>query len=168
MKKIFALLLILTSVCFAAQDKEEAKKTPDVYKIDFKVAEVQNGKQSNVRNYTMYLRFDNRPHSTKVGNRIPIASGKDGAIQYLDVGLQLNCGINAEKDGGIVIDFNFELASLVPAEGNAAAPGMPVIRQIRQDGMAFLPLDKATQIASADDTNTNRTVVVDAIATKAK
>ena len=173
MKKLLALLLIVTSVSFAAlaQEKDETKKQPEVYKIDFTVSEVQGGKHSNARNYTMFVRFDNRPHTTKVGNRIPISTtGKEGqpSVQYMDVGLQINCSINADRDGGVVIDFNFELASLVTPEGAANNTGVPVIRQIRQDGMAFLPLGKPTVIVSADDTNTNRTIQLEATATKVK
>jgi hypothetical protein len=166
MKKLLAVLLFLNVWAFA-QSNDESKKDPTVYKIDFVVAEVQGGQRTNVRNYSMFLQADHRPHSTKVGNRIPVAAGKEGQFQYLDVGLNLNCDVSSERDNAVVINFNFDLSTLITPDANAVEH-TPVVRQIRQDGAAFLTLGKATTISSADDTNTSRTVIVEATATRVK
>ena len=165
MKKILVLLLLLTSFGIA-QANDDTKKEAAIYKITFSVFEIQNGQRSNVRNYSMFLPANNRPRNTRVGNRVPVPA-KDGSVQYMDVGLNVNCGITAEKPDGINIDFNFDLSSLIAPDASAAER-VPVVRQIRQDGVAFLPLGKATMIASADDINTTRTIVVEATATKVK
>jgi hypothetical protein len=167
MKKIFVVLLLLTSFACAQTPLDDAKKDPALYKVSFTVMEIQNGQRSNVRNYSMYLPANARTHSTRVGNRVPVPVGKDNGIQYMDVGLNMNCSIILEKTDGVVIEFNFDLGSLI-APDNSTPEHVPVVRQLRQDGVAFLPAGKATQIASADDTNTTRTVVVEATATKVK
>lgn len=166
MKKILVALLVFTSFGFA-QSAGDTKKDPTLYKLVFTVMEVQNGQRSNVRNYSMFLRADGRDHSTRVGNRVPVPVGKDCAIQYMDVGLNVNSGIIGEKPDGIVLEFNFDLGSLIAPDGSAAER-VPVVRQLRQDGVVYLPLDKATQMVSADDINTSRTIVVEATATRAK
>ena len=163
MKKIFVLLLLLAS--FGVAQSNDEKKEPAVYKIAFSVVEVQNGQRSNVRNYSMFVSANARPHSTRVGNRVPVPS-KDGSFQYMDVGMNINCSIMAEKADAINIDFNFDLSSLVVPDTNAI--DRPIVRQVRQDGVAELPLGKTTVIASADDINTTRTIVVEATATKVK
>src|SRR4051794_31207999 len=96
MKKIFAVLLLLTSFA-CAQTPLDAKKDPALYKVSFTVMEIQNGQRSNVRNYSMYLPANARTHSTRVGNRVPVPVGKDNGIQYMDVGLNMNCSIILEK-----------------------------------------------------------------------
>ncbi len=165
MKKLLIALLLFTSVGLA-QTADEAKKDPAIYKITFTVAEVQNGQRSNVRNYAMFLSANGRTHSTRVGNRVPVPA-KDNTFQYLDVGLNMNCAVTSEKSDGIAVEFNFDLGSLITPEASAS-DHLPVVRQLRQDGVAYLPLGKATEIASADDINTTRTVVVEATATKIK
>src|SRR6185312_73099 len=171
MKKILVAFLLFTSLGLFAQSSDDAKKDPAIYKITFTVMEVQNGQRSNVRDYAMFLSANGRTHSTRVGNRVPIAtretSTKDSSFQYLDVGLNMNCAITAEKSDGVAVEFNFDLGTLVALDANTAEHP-PVVRQLRQDGVAYLPLGKATEIASADDINTNRTVVVEATATKVK
>jgi hypothetical protein len=166
MKKLLIAILVFTSFGFA-QSSDDAKKDPAIYKINFTVMEVQNGQRSNVRNYAMFLPANGRTHSTRVGNRVPVPVGKDSGIQYMDVGLNMNCSITAEKAEGVVLEFNFDLGSLIAPEANASER-IPVVRQLRQDGVAYLPSGKAVQIASADDINTTRTIVVEATATKVK
>src|SRR4051812_10278248 len=157
MKRLFTILLMFTAMAVAQTN--EAKPIND-YKVDFSVYEVQAGKRSNVRNYTVFVRGDGRMKTTRVGNRIPIATGKENNIQYMDVGLNFMCAINGEKDGQPLLDFTFELGSLVAPEGGTP-DRVPVVRQVRQDGMAQITPGKATIIASMDDTNTSRTIQVE-------
>ena len=166
MKKILILILLFTSFGFAQGD-DASKKEPTLYKIDFSVMEVQGHERSNIRNYSMYISANNRSHSTRVGNRVPVPAGKEGGIQYMDVGLNLNCQVTSERDNAVIIEFNFDLGSLIAPDASAAER-VPVVRQLRQDGVALLSLGKATMISSADDTNTSRTIVVEATATRVK
>lgn len=164
MRKLLAVMALFTALA-TAQTKEEPK-TFTSYKVDFSVIELQDGKRMNVRHYSMYLRGDGREHSTKVGNRIPVATGKDG-FTYMDVGMFFNCGISSGTQDGVILSYNFEVSSLVPADPNNSAVG-PVVRQMRQDGIALVPLNKPTIISSSDDTNTTRTVQVEATVAQVK
>jgi hypothetical protein len=164
-KSLTVVMLLLASMAYAQSDA--AKKEVTLYKVEFSVMEVQNGQKSNVRNYSMFIASDGRMQSTRVGNRVPVPAGKDGGIQYMDVGLNLNCRVAAEKENAVVIDFNFDLGSLLPPDATSAEH-VPVVRQLRQEGTALLPIGKATVISSADDINTTRTIVVEATATRIK
>lgn len=165
-KSLMVMLLLLTSFA-CAQANDAPKKEMGLYKLEFTVMEVQNGQKSNVRNYSMFVGADGRMQSTRVGNRVPVPAGKDGGIQYMDVGLSLNCRVAGEKENAVVIDFNFDLGSLLPPDPTSAEH-VPVVRQLRQDGTALLSIGKATVISSADDINTTRTIVVEATATRVK
>lgn len=160
------VMLLLTSFA-CAQGNDAPKKETTLYKLEFSVMEVQNGQKSNVRNYSMFIASDGRTQSTQVGNRVPVPAGKDGGIQYMDVGLKINCRVATEKENAVVVDFNFDLGSLLPPDPTSAEH-VPVVRQLRQDGTALLPIGKATVISSADDINTTRTIVVEATVTRVK
>jgi hypothetical protein len=163
---------VLGGACLA-QESSAAKpqpKEPAIYKFDFTVYEVQGGKKSNVRNYSMMLK-EHRTGSIRVGNRVPIATSKEGGFQYIDIGLKLDCTFE-EGGGGIALLTDFDLASIIAAEQGdvrSAAPfPNPVIRQLKQYSESLVAPGKTTLIASIDDTNTPRTVQVEVTATKLK
>jgi hypothetical protein len=118
----------------------------------------------------MFLQ-ERRNGSIKVGNRVPIATSKDGGFQYIDVGLNIDCRFE-ESGGAAVLNFKADLASIItPDQGdvrNSSPVTNPVIRQLRQEADAYLSAGKPTIIASIDDTNTPRTVQVEVTATKLK
>jgi hypothetical protein len=170
MKRLLPMVVLMFSVlsCFAQESgaSKPQPKEPVLYKFDFSVYEIQNGKKSNARNYTMFLK-ERRKNSVKVGNRVPIATEK-GGFQYIDVGLNIDCSFE-ETGGGAILSAGFDLASIIaPEAGSATAASNPVIRQLRQDADAYVPTGKPTIIASIDDTNTPRTVQVEVTATKVK
>jgi hypothetical protein len=170
MKKLIAVMLLLVGFGLA-QDKsnENPQDKLALYKFDFTISEVQNGKKTNVRNYTMFLKEGRgEQRSVRVGNRIPIATGKD-TFQYLDVGFNLDCHFSA-ADGGALLGYNFDLSSLLPGDSSTspATSGQPVVRSMRQEGSAYVPNGKPTLIASMDDINTARTVQLEVVATRIK
>src|SRR4051812_34764551 len=113
-KSLIVVMLLLSS--FACAQSDAAKKEVTLYKVEFTVMEVQNGQKSNVRNYSMFIAADGRMQTTRVGNRVPVPAGKDGGVQYMDVGLNINCRVAAEKENAVVVDFNFDLGSLLPPD----------------------------------------------------
>jgi len=170
MKRLAILLVLVIVGMSAAQSSGDSKpKEPAVYKFDFTVYELQNGKKSNVRNYSMFLQ-ERRSGSIKVGNRVPIATSKDGGFQYIDVGLNIDCRFE-ENGGAAILNFKADLASIITPDQdvrNSSPVTNPVIRQLRQEADAYLSAGKPTIIASIDDTNTPRTVQVEVTATKLK
>jgi hypothetical protein len=171
MKRLLVALLLfaVAGTCFA-QEGGTAKpqpKDPAVYKFDFTVYELQNGKKSNVRNYMMFLQ-EHRRRAVKVGNRVPVPISKEGGFQYIDVGLNIECSFD-ESAGGAILSASFDLASIVaPEQGSTTTVSSPVIRQLKQDADAYIVPGKPTIIASIDDTNTPRTVQLEVTATKLK
>src|SRR5437899_1242808 len=123
MKKILLTLLmfVLGGACFA-QESGAAKPQPKeaaIYKFDFTVYEVQGGKKSNVRNYTMFMQ-ERRRRAVKVGNRVPVSTGKEGGFQYIDVGLNIECSFE-ESSGGAILSASFDLASIIAPEAGSTS-----------------------------------------------
>jgi hypothetical protein len=170
MKRILIALLMLSwSVTCFAQEGGSAKpqaKDPSIYKFEFSVYELQGGKKTNARNYMIFLQERHRG-AVKVGNRVPVATSKDGGFQYIDVGLNIECRFE-DMNGGVNLSGTFDLASIIAPEQGGGMVTNPVIRQLKQDADSYLVPGKPTIIASIDDTNTPRTVQVEVTATKVK
>src|SRR6266478_5336705 len=109
MKRLAILLVrVMVGVGVAQSSGDSKPKEPAIYKFDFTVYELQNGKKSNVRNYSMFLQ-EHRKGAIKVGNRVPIAAiVKDGVFQYIDVGLNIECTFE-ESGGAAVLNFKVDL-----------------------------------------------------------
>jgi hypothetical protein len=175
MKRLLVMLFLMWSglSCLAQEGgaSKPQSKEPAIYKFDFTVYELQNGKKSNVRNYSMFLQ-EHRKGAIKVGNRVPIAAiVKDGVFQYIDVGLNIECTFE-ESGGAAVLNFKVDLGSIVtPDQGDTRSSSPvtnPVVRQLRHEADAYVVAGKPTVIASIDDTNTPRTVQLEVTATKLK
>ena len=81
-------------------------------------------------------------------------------------GRGLRCRDANEKDGMLSLNTDFELGSMIMPERGEAASQNPVIRQLRTDAFASVPLGKPAVIVSIEDTNSPRTVQVEVTATR--
>ena len=177
-KSLIALTLSFLAFAFPAiaqesKDEKPQAKAPVVqsmYKLDLAVYELQDGKRSNVRKYLMFVRGGGPSSEIKVGNRVPVNIGNSSntaQMQYMDVGLRMSCRDANEKDGMFTIATDFELGSLVlPDHPEPGSLGAPVVRQLRENGYAQIPMGKPSVILSIEDTNSPRTVQVEVTATK--
>lgn len=179
MKPLISICLLLCTLAALpahAQGKDEkAAQQPDrppIYKLDISVYELQEGKRTNARKYIMFVKGGGPSSSIKVGNRVPVTTGSatlagTPQIQYMDVGLNFKFRDIIERDGMVSFNTDFELASLtVPERSTEAAPQNPVVRQLREDGVALIPLGKPSVVLSIEDTNSPRTVQLEVTATK--
>lgn len=175
---LVALLTLLAPALPAvAQDTKDEKpqakaaQPQSIYKLDLAVYELQDGKKTNLRKYIMFIKSGGSASSIKVGNRVPVNTGNSTAsspqIQYMDVGLSLRCRDISEKDGMVSLNTDFELGSLIlPEHPDSASQGAPVVRQLREDGVALIPLGKPSIVMSIEDTNSPRTVQLEVTATR--
>jgi hypothetical protein len=176
MKKLLTILLVLTAMASGqAQDNPGNYKPTGVYNVKFVVSELENGKVTNQRVYTVMMRED-RKASLKTGNRVPIATGSytPGSsaaatqFQYLDVGFNVDCLIS-EREGKLDMDIDADLSGMVPPEGNVPTVGNnPVLRQVRQNVRTSLPEGKPTIVTSMDDVSSKKTVQLEVTVTKIK
>lgn len=177
MKKAIQFLLVLTLISAAAAQEATTKKdTPDarpqakIYKLNFLIYEMEDGKKTNERTYSLPIKsHEGRPASIKVGDRLPIITGKEGQMQYFDVGLSIDCNVEEQNDK-LIVSSNLDLSSIVLPEqaGSEArnAGGNPVVRQIRQWFSALVPLGKPTLVTSIDDINSKKRLQVEVTATR--
>ena len=147
-------------ICFTAQalfGQEIKPPAPPqsnaVYKLEYVFSEVQNGKRINARSYSTLLHSGERG-SIRLGSRLPVLvsqiSGGTGSLQYIDVGVNIDCRIERDVDSGIALLTNVDMSSVAPEQPGENRTGAPVVRQTKIQVDNIVPLEKKTLIGSAD------------------
>jgi type II secretory pathway component GspD/PulD (secretin) len=158
-----------------AQAAEKPAKQLSVYRLEFAVREVEEGKRLNVRSYTMSAQDGDRA-SIRVGNRIPYVTGSLGAkgelastqFQYYDVGINIDCRLH-EREGYVLLDsVSIDISSVVKGDEGTSGTPNPVVRSARAQVDAAVTPGKPTMVTTLDDVSSNRRYEVEVTATKVK
>jgi hypothetical protein len=135
------------------------------------VKELEGGKTINARSYAMTVATDKGRTSVRTGNRVPVPSGpRTGTagppqnFQYVDVGTNIDCWDAAEIQGQLALMVSAEVSSAVEAPDAPA----PVIRQLKWNSPAIVPLRKPTVIFSSDDPSSKRQMQLELTASPVK
>lgn len=96
---------------------------------------------------------------TRVGVRVPVpAVGKEGQTSFVDVGSNIDCGVQTEEDGRFSVRLNFERSSLYfQGRGEekgvikTAEAGQPYIPTIRTQTLVLLKDGQTTEALMAAD-----------------
>ncbi|HEY6348770.1 MAG TPA: hypothetical protein VI636_05110 [Candidatus Angelobacter sp.] len=170
MKRFLQLLLVFGFVSVMAA--QEAPKGPSekIYKVNFLVYEMEDGKRINERSYSMPVAsVDGKPRdsSIRVGTRVPITTGGEKQVQYIDVGLNIDCNVTEQGDR-FILHGNLELSSFaLPEQGaDPRSGGNPVLRQIRQSFTTLVSPGKPTLVTTMDDINSKKRLQVEVTATR--
>jgi len=149
-------------------DSESAKGNESFYKLVFVFFEMDEGKRTNQREYTLIGKSGGPSVSLRVGTRVPVFT-EEKKMQYVDVGLDLRCPLSAESAGKLRLDCNFNLSNfMVPdqASDTRNSTGAPVLRNMSTQGSALLTLGKPTLISSIDDLNSKKKTQIEVTATR--
>ncbi len=148
-----------------ATASSQAQTRPvSVYRIQFLIRELEDGKQINSRQYTLSAKSREWAR-LRVGSRVPLMAGST-QLQYHDVGINIDCRLD-EGENGFLLYTRFESSSVVGGASSAAA-GAPVIRQVRTEGDSLVIPGKPSVIATLDDVATNRRYEIEVTVTKVK
>jgi hypothetical protein len=156
--------------------KEASTRPASVYRLDFVVRELEDGKQLNSRSYSLSAKSGDWG-GLRVGSRVPVGSVERQEYKgpdYRDVGINIDCQPHErDEGGGVLLDFRFESSSVVAPEKvkeqmGVSGPFPPIIRQVRFSGSSLVALGKPTVISTLDDVTSNRRYEVEVTATKVK
>jgi hypothetical protein len=158
--------VILAGGCLGQNGPAKAGGAPAAesryFHLDFVVKELEGGKTINARAHAMSVAIDGGRNSVRSGNRVPMSSGPPGtpgvSYTYLDIGTNIDCWNVKEAQGQLTLMVSAEVSTAVHA---ADAPA-PIIRQVKWNAPAIVPLRKPTVIFSSDDPSSDqgRPVVV--------
>ncbi len=160
----------LLSSCFAQTDKAEESK---FYRMDFTAKELEGGKVSNSRSYSMLVSNTTRG-SLRVGSRLPIQMGGQVGgmvttnIQYYDLGVNIDCKLIREMGNQLALELSTEISSVAQSDASNSSNLPPVVRQNKWSSNVVVPIGKATVIFSSDDPGSKRTMQIEVTATPLK
>jgi len=148
--------------------------TENFFKLAFVMYELDDGKRTNQRDYTMIGRTDNQPSSIRVSTRVPIyteVKGNDKQYTYIDAGLNIRCSLKEQVDRRLQFHCDIEMSSFIRPEqiANAtekAGPEAPVMRTTRTESWALLTLGKPAVFTTVDDINSAKRMQIEVTATK--
>src|SRR6266478_832787 len=162
--KMLKYLMVITAlVLLATQAKAQGAKSAEPSKAakpsDAKVADTSKNivplkvtvvfteydgeKKLSSLSYALFLKADESSRffgKVRMGVRVPIwTGGKESAVQYQDVGSNLDCSAQVAEDGKYMLDLSLERSSIYPGstgkdEYPAASkpdeqPHQPLVRQ---------------------------------------
>ncbi len=115
-------------------------------KVGVTFVEFEGDKKVKSLPYTMIVVADAKapfPKSVmKVGSRVPVYTGKENGMQYLDVGSNIDCMASRAKDGEFDLRLSLDRSwaegdvSLPVERGGSSGSGTfpePIVRQFRSD-----------------------------------
>jgi|SRR5208283_157353 len=177
-----AALLALTVVALhtSAQEKPkpDAKAPASTLKLQVTITEREGEKKVTNLPYTFYLRAaDLGPNSPwtklRTGSRVPVYAGKDGGMQYIDVGTNIDARGVAAEDGRFDITLNLERSwvegeVIVPTEKpTGAAPEansghfkQPIIRQFKTELTLPMRDGQTSQCTESTDPGSGRVLTI--------
>jgi len=175
MLKKIALLVILPLALLAQEAPKPAPPKPThVYKLDYLLTELEGGKKTDSKDYTVLLDGD-RTGRLRVGTRIPVTVGTPVDVpggrpqyQYMDLGVI----IEATARPGSLTDNTLGLRTRVEASsiatptaesGKAATIGslaQPIVRNFTGESDVTVPFNKPTTLFTLDEPNSKRSFQV--------
>jgi hypothetical protein len=100
----------------------------------------------------------------RAGTKIPIRVNDKDNIQYLDVGVNIDCNNARETAQGLSLQITVELSSLANPSGSNEA-STPIVRQNKWQSMTLVPIGKPTVVFSSDNLENKGRMQVEATAT---
>ena len=173
---IDSALILLCFSLFAAPATPQDAKSPEAqasapkpdahyYHLEFVLKELDDaGRVVNSRTYHTSLSTDGRNSSVRAGTKIPIRVNDKDNIQYLDVGVNIDCGFAHETQQGLALQITAEISSLANPSGSNEA-STPVVRQNKWSSMTQLPIGKPVVVFSSDNLENKGRMQVEVTAT---
>jgi hypothetical protein len=148
MKKLSYLLLLGVLCLPVVQMRAQEKSKPDPkvstpIKVQVVYTEYDGDKKISSMPYSFMVISDEKmggkySTSLRTGMRVPIETdGKEQKTTYLDIGSNIDCGIETGEDGRFHVYLNFERSALYPnksGEGEKLVTnpgGNPLVRTLR-------------------------------------
>jgi hypothetical protein len=174
MLKRIALIVILPLALLAQEAPKPAPPKPThVYKLDYVLTELDGGKKTDSKNYTMLLDGDRKTGRLRVGTRMPVATGAGEAKwQYMDLGVVIEATTQSATDTNLGLRTRVEASSIVmpTAESGKAAtigsPTQPIVRNLTGESDVTVPFNKPTTLFTLDEPNSKRSFQVQLTATE--
>ena len=150
----FLLVAFIAWTAALASAQSSAPATPvHFYKVTFVIREVDaSNKVANSRSYSTMLstRSGGEPTSIRNGSHMPVKIANGQGLQYIDIGINIDCRRVAEVGQQLSMVLAAEISSIPPETETTSALG-PFTRQNRWSSEVVLTPGTPTLVFSADD-----------------
>jgi hypothetical protein len=144
---------------------QETRPDAHYYHLEFVLKELDDaGRVVNSRTYHTSVSTDGRNSSVRAGTKIPIRVNDKDSIQYLDVGVSIDCSNARETPQGLAVQITAEISSLANPSGSGEA-STPIVRQNRWSSATLLPVGKPIVVFSSDNLENKGKMQVEVTAT---
>lgn len=143
---------------------KEASQSVSIYKVSYKVNEVENGRMINSRSYTLMAQTG-KTMSVRIGNRVPYATNGNN-IQYSSVGMNIDSTID-DLGENLLVHTKLEMNTLAAKEPGSSLSHPPVFNDLRLVDATSAAIGKPAFVGSLDDVASNRRYVIEVTVTKA-
>ena len=144
--------------------KKEAPPEFNIYRVSYKVNEVEDGKTINSRSYTLMTQVGNRA-STRIGSQVPYSTGKD--IQYQNVGMNIDCKL-MKQGGDLLVQTWLNMNTVAGKETMPSGAQNPVFGTFQIQDVTSSTIGKPAFVGSIDDVASNRHYLIEVTVTEAK
>jgi len=149
-----------------AEDMARAAASSIPAKLQVVFAEYEGDKKVKSLPYILYVTAANNPHYSKklrIGSRVPVLTGKEGGLQYLDVGTNIDAQVTRTADARFNLELVLERSwvegevfanmegTTKGAEPSASPFKQPIIRQFKTDLELFLRDGQTVESTMATD-----------------
>ena len=153
-----ACIVVAAVSAFGQESKED---THSRYKLEFVLKQLDHGKIISTHNYTIAAEANSGNSQIRTGNRVPIDTGTDKGLTYIDVGFNCDARIEKPTSGNAVgLDVVWDLSTMPGSTGSEK-----LIRQTRVRSTPLVPFGKGTLVGSVDDINSGQQFELDVTVT---
>jgi hypothetical protein len=145
----------------AKAESQDAAKTPQPYRLDFSVNELEDGKKINSRQYSMNLNA-NDANDLKIGTRVPVEAAHE-QFQYMDIGTNIWARLSDQR-GPLEMSVRAEISNFATPEGGSSS--RPIVRQFKINASTVVQLGKPMVVGSVDDPASKRQFQLQVTVTK--
>ena len=145
------------------------------YRLEFSLNELEGGKKTNSRHYSMDLTAGS-VNDIKIGTRVPVVTARsepgagansplNSQYQYMDVGTNIWAHLKESNDDSddLQLEVNSDVSDI---DKGAQSELGPIVRQMKFNGTTVLVTGKPIVIATMDDPNSSRQFQLEVTATK--
>lgn len=162
------------STAVPAQQPKKQEKPVSLYRLDFLLKELEEGKVVNTRAYSMWVEVGSAGEIS-AGNQVPYPRFMNNmqTVEYRSVGFSLHVRLD-ETEGLPVIHASARVSKVVsPESGKQVKPdnpllAPPVLQSMSMDAVALLQPGEPTTISRVDDPLSRRSLELEVTATKLK
>lgn len=158
-------------------ERHDAQSAPmdGFYKLSFVLYELEDGKRTNQREYSLMAKSGGGPASVRVYTRIPMYT-EEKKVNYINAGVEIRCSLKDTMPlGKVQASCEFEISNFAhipnPATDSAGGPaslptGAPVLRTTNASTFAVLTPGKPAVISTIDDVNSKKRTQIEVTATR--